>query len=187
MSETLDFRPVLQRLDLVAPPVANLFRTWQGRTPVDQIWVAEIDPASSGGSEFCHRYGFDDTEGANCVVIVGQRGATKTTAAVVTPVGRKSDFNGVVRRHLGARQVSLGPIELVLTETQMEYGSITPVGLPSSWPVLLDPAVANAPRIVIGSGLKRSKLSLPGAALRELPAAVVIEGVALPVTDVSAP
>jgi prolyl-tRNA editing enzyme YbaK/EbsC (Cys-tRNA(Pro) deacylase) len=56
----------------------------------------------------------------------------------------------------------------------MESGGITPLGLPSDWPILIDAAVAAADRVVIGSGVRRSKISLPGAALAELPNAVVL-------------
>lgn len=62
----------------------------------------------------------------------------------------------------------------------MEYGGITPPGLPSDWPVLVDEAVLSAGDVVIGSGVRRSKLLLPAKALSELPDAVVIDGLARP-------
>jgi prolyl-tRNA editing enzyme YbaK/EbsC (Cys-tRNA(Pro) deacylase) len=58
----------------------------------------------------------------------------------------------------------------------MEYGGITPIGLPADWPVFIDEAVATAPRVIIGSGLRRSKLTLPGAAAARLPGAVILAG-----------
>jgi prolyl-tRNA editing enzyme YbaK/EbsC (Cys-tRNA(Pro) deacylase) len=60
----------------------------------------------------------------------------------------------------------------------MEYGGITPIGLPAAWPVLVDRAVLDRDVVVIGSGLRRSKLALPSAALAELPTAEVIDGLA---------
>jgi len=42
--------------------------------------------------------------------------------------------------------------------------------------VLIDAAVAAAPQVVIGSGLRRSKLALAGKTLADLPGAVIIEG-----------
>ena len=62
----------------------------------------------------------------------------------------------------------------------MEFGGITPVGLPADWPVLVDDAVAGAGLVVIGSGLRRSKLVLPGAALADLPGAEVLAGLGQP-------
>ena len=35
----------------------------------------------------------------------------------------------------------------------MEYGGITPIGLPDDWRVLVDADVAAAPVLVIGSGV----------------------------------
>jgi prolyl-tRNA editing enzyme YbaK/EbsC (Cys-tRNA(Pro) deacylase) len=63
----------------------------------------------------------------------------------------------------------------------MEYGGITPVGLPPDWPVLVDDAVVAAGDVVIGSGVRRSKLLLPADALTELPGAEVIPGLGRPV------
>ena len=45
-------------------------------------------------------------------------------------------------------------------------------------PILVDARVAEAPAVVIGSGLRRSKLVLPGAAVAQLPGALVIPSLA---------
>jgi prolyl-tRNA editing enzyme YbaK/EbsC (Cys-tRNA(Pro) deacylase) len=88
----------------------------------------------------------------------------------------RADVNGLVRRHLEARRASFAPLEEAVAETGMEYGGITPIGLPATWPLLVDAAVAASPRVVVGSGLRRSKLTLPGKALSDLPNAVVLDG-----------
>ena len=62
--------------------------------------------------------------------------------------------------------------------TGMEFGGITPIGLPQGWPILIDAAVLKRDVVVIGSGLRRSKIALPSAALAELPGAEVIDGLA---------
>jgi len=62
----------------------------------------------------------------------------------------------------------------------MEYGGITPIGLPAGWPILVDAAVAAAPYVIIGSGIRGSKIALPGKALVDLPGAQVIEGLGRP-------
>jgi prolyl-tRNA editing enzyme YbaK/EbsC (Cys-tRNA(Pro) deacylase) len=61
-----------------------------------------------------------------------------------------------------------------VAETGMEYGGITPVGLPGGWPVLIDEAVAATPYVVVGSGLRRSKLVVAGADLGRLRGAEVL-------------
>jgi prolyl-tRNA editing enzyme YbaK/EbsC (Cys-tRNA(Pro) deacylase) len=64
-----------------------------------------------------------------------------------------------------------------VARTGMEYGGITPLGLPAEWPLLVDPSVLVPDDVVVGSGLRSSKLVLPGAVLAALPAATVLEGV----------
>ncbi len=56
----------------------------------------------------------------------------------------------------------------------MEYGGITPIGVPADWPVLIDDAVARSGRVIVGSGLRRSKIALPGALLARLPNSTVL-------------
>jgi len=63
----------------------------------------------------------------------------------------------------------------------MEYGGITPIGLPADWSVLVDPRVVAVPHVVIGSGIRGSKIVLPGAALAALPNAEVVPDLAKPV------
>jgi len=74
--------------------------------------------------------------------------------------------------------VRLGRVDDAVAATGMEYGGITPIGLPGDWRVLIDARVAAAPRVVVGSGVRRSKLTLPGSLLGQLPGATVIEGLA---------
>jgi prolyl-tRNA editing enzyme YbaK/EbsC (Cys-tRNA(Pro) deacylase) len=50
--------------------------------------------------------------------------------------------------------------------------------LPAEWPVLIDAAVLTRDVVVIGSGIRGSKLALPAEALAGLPAAEVIDGLA---------
>jgi prolyl-tRNA editing enzyme YbaK/EbsC (Cys-tRNA(Pro) deacylase) len=53
------------------------------------------------------------------------------------------------------------------------------VGLPPSWPLLIDAAVAASDRVIVGSGVRQSKLVISGAALACLPKAEVLEGLGL--------
>ncbi len=58
----------------------------------------------------------------------------------------------------------------------MEYGGITPVGQPGGRPQLFDAAVVDRECVLIGSGRRRDRLIVPGAALAGLPGAVVLDG-----------
>jgi prolyl-tRNA editing enzyme YbaK/EbsC (Cys-tRNA(Pro) deacylase) len=179
MSNVLSFQPGLSRLDLVAEPVAEALRGWAG---ADEVEVAEIDPALADTAAFCERYGVSLTESANCVVVLGRRGEVSTYAACVVAATTRADVNGLVRRHLDARKASFAPVEAVTVASGMEYGGITPIGLPADWPVLVDEAVAKLPSAVIGSGIRGSKLRLPGRLLAAMPSAQVLPGLGVPVS-----
>ncbi len=62
----------------------------------------------------------------------------------------------------------------------MEYGGITPIGLPDDWPILVDAKVADLPYAVIGSGVRRSKIVIPGKVLAAWPGAEVVENLGRP-------
>src|SRR6266702_1263926 len=168
--------PARERPDLVAPPVAAALAAWAGPVPVDEIGVAEIDPGLADTAAFCQRYEVGLDESANCVVVAARRGGETRFAACVVLATTRADVNGLVRRHLEARRASFASLEAAAAETAMEYRGITPIGLPADWPILIDAAVAASPRVVVGSGLRRSKLTLPGKALAALPQAEVLEG-----------
>jgi hypothetical protein len=91
--------------------------------------------------------------------------------------------NGLVRRHLGARKASFAPQDVAVAESGMAFGGITPVGLPRDWPVLVDPAVEAANFVVIGSGIRGSKLAVAGSLLAALPSAEVLDGLGQPLVD----
>ncbi|HEU5108460.1 MAG TPA: YbaK/EbsC family protein, partial [Micromonosporaceae bacterium] len=93
----------------------------------------------------------------------------------------RADVNGVVRRRLDVRKASFAPMTEAVQLTGMEYGGITPIGLPKDWPVLVDARVAAAPHVIIGSGVRHSKIALPGPALALLPHAEVVSDLARPV------
>ena len=75
----------------------------------------------------------------------------------------RADINGVVRRHLDVRKISFAPQDEAAELTELDIGGITPVGLRETWPILVDPAVVAAGNVVIGSGIRGSKLLGPAA------------------------
>jgi prolyl-tRNA editing enzyme YbaK/EbsC (Cys-tRNA(Pro) deacylase) len=165
----------LTRPDLLAPPVASFLQSW---ARADQVGVAEIDPDLADTAAFCSAYDVLPAASANCVIVAGRRGDVTTMVACMVLATTRADVNGVVRRRLDARKASFAAMDVAVAETGMEYGGITPIGLPAGWPILVDAAVAAAGDVVIGSGVRRSKLVLPGKALGDLPGAEVIDGLA---------
>ena len=177
----LELVPALSRPDLLAAPVLAALHGWAGERPVEQVAVAAIDPDLADTATFCARYGVAPDASANCVVVSGKRGGEVRYAACVVLSTTRADVNGVARRHLDVRKASFAATEAAVAETGMEYGGITPIGLPPGWPVLVDAAVAGCPQVVIGSGVRRSKLRLPGPLLAGLPGIEVVDGLARPV------
>jgi prolyl-tRNA editing enzyme YbaK/EbsC (Cys-tRNA(Pro) deacylase) len=172
-----DATPAPDCLDELTAPVADAVRHWRGSVPAEQIVYVDTDPQWADTAVFVEHYGRELLEqSANCVVVAGKRGGGTTLAACVVLSTTRVDVNGVVRRHLGARKASFASMDTATGETGMEYGGITPVGLPADWPVLVDPAVVDLPYVLVGSGRRRGKLLVPGKALAEVPGAVVLEG-----------
>lgn len=166
---TLDWKPLGEALHLVAPPVAA------AGVDVPGLLVAPIDETLADTAAFCEAYDVDIAAGANCVVVQARRGETTTYAAVMVLGSDRADVNKTVRKHLGARKITFADQEHTENETGMRSGGITPVGLPADWPILVDTAVANAGELVIGGGVRSSKLLITGAALAGLPNAEVLD------------
>ncbi|MFF4749797.1 YbaK/EbsC family protein [Streptomyces sp. NPDC002514] len=169
--------PAPDCLDDLAAPVAEAVRNWRGGVPADQIVYVDTEPEWADTAVFVEHYGRDLLErSANCVVVAGRRGGGATLAACVVLSTTRVDVNGTVRRRLGARKASFASMDTATGETGMEYGGITPVGLPADWTVLVDCAVVDLPYVLVGSGRRRGKLLVPGKAFAQLPGAVVLEG-----------
>lgn len=164
----LTWSPAREHPELLAPPVYAAIET----TPSAQ--VAPIDPTLADTAAFCAAYDVALDRSANCVVVVGRRGETTRYAAVMVLATMRADINSVVRKHLGVRKISFAPHEEAVRLTGMEFGGITPIGLPDDWPILVDTAVVEAGDVVIGSGIRGSKLLLSGASLVGLPGAEVL-------------
>ena len=175
---SLTWTPAAERPELLAAPVAAALGALTG-----PAWVAEIDADLADTAAFTEAYGVPLEVSANCVVVAARRAGQTELAACLVPATARADVNGLVRRHLGARKVSFAPQDVAVAESGMAYGGITPLGLPPSWPVLVDPAVAAAEFVVVGSGTRGSKLAVPGAALAALPAAEVLEGLGRPLAE----
>ena len=173
---TLTAVPALDRPDLLAKPVALALEQLGPEAAL--VGVAEIDPALADTAAFCAAYSSPMDGSANCVVVAGRRGEDTRYAACLVLATTRADVNGLVRKRLNARKASFAPMDDAVALTGMEYGGITPVGLPAEWPVLVDAAVAAAPAVVIGSGIRASKLALPGELAARLPGAEVVEGLA---------
>jgi prolyl-tRNA editing enzyme YbaK/EbsC (Cys-tRNA(Pro) deacylase) len=164
----------LDRPDLLADPVAKALSELPAEHAA-RLGVAPIDPELADTAAFCETYGSPLEASANCVVVAGKRSGEERFAACLVLATTRADVNGVVRKRLDVRKASFAPMDRAVELTGMAYGGITPLGLPPDWPLLLDPAVVAAPELVIGSGIRGSKILIPGPTLAVLAGAEVLE------------
>ena len=173
---TLTTEPALDRLDLVGAPVAALLRQWEH---AGEVGVVEIDPALAETSATVDVYGVPWERGANCVVVTGRREGQERTAACVVRGDTRADVNNRVKRLLDVRKCSFLDHDRAVAESGMEYGGITPLGLPQEWRLLVDARVPATETVLVGSGIRGSKIILPGRLLGLLPGAEIVPDLAV--------
>lgn len=165
--------PAGTRPDLVAPPVIAQLRA---SGLADDVGVVEIDPELSDTARTQESYDVPAAALANCVIVAGRRAGIERVAACVVLADSRADVNNTVKRRLDVRKASFMAMEGAVAATGMEYGGITPIGLPPEWPLLLDSRVVESDLVVVGSGIRSSKLMLAGGLLLRLPGAEAVEG-----------
>ncbi|WP_028472621.1 YbaK/EbsC family protein [Nocardioides alkalitolerans] len=168
-------RPFADATDLLADPTAAALADWAHH---GAMGVVEIDPDLADTAALTEAYDLPLAASGNCVLVAGRRDGEERVAACVVAADTRADVNGLVKRTLDVRKASFLAMDRAVEESGMEHGGITPVGLPAAWRVLVDPRLLEADVVVLGSGLRRSKLLVPGALLAELPGAEVVEGLA---------
>jgi prolyl-tRNA editing enzyme YbaK/EbsC (Cys-tRNA(Pro) deacylase) len=173
--------PVSQRPELVAPRVADALRVLGLE---DVVGVVEIDPELSDTAATQAAYGLDIETLANCVIVSGRREGDERIAACLVPASTRADINGLVKRRLDVRKASFLPRERAVELSGMEFGAITPVGLPAGWPIYVDDRVRHTPLLVIGSGIRKSKLVVPGETFALLPGVEITAGLGLVIAPV---
>lgn len=137
--------------------------------------VCEIDPDDADTAALVAARGVPPEGSANCVVVAGKRDGQERVAACVVLATTRADVNGAVKRALDVRKASFLPTDRAVAESGMEFGGITPIGLPASWRILVDPAVVALDWVLVGSGVRRSKLVVRGTDLAALPGAEVVD------------
>jgi prolyl-tRNA editing enzyme YbaK/EbsC (Cys-tRNA(Pro) deacylase) len=169
----LESLPALAHPELLAPPVHEALQAWPAAIDVA---VVEIDPAYADTAAMSERYGVPMAAGANCVVVMGRREGEERVAACLVRADTRADVNNLVKRTLDVRKCSFLSTDRAVEESGMEFGGITPLGLPPAWRILVDDACLAIQAAVIGSGVRRSKLLVPGRLLGELPRGEVLAG-----------
>jgi prolyl-tRNA editing enzyme YbaK/EbsC (Cys-tRNA(Pro) deacylase) len=165
--------PALAHPELVAAPVAAALAQWSYG---EQVEVVEIDPSLADTAALTSAYDLPLGASGNCVVVGGRRDGSERVAACVVRADTRADVNNLVKRRLDVRKASFLAMDRAVAETGMEHGGITPLGLPDGWRLFVDAACLDIDVAVIGSGVRRSKLLLPGGRLGDLPGVEVVAG-----------
>lgn len=166
----LEFDAVNEHPELLAEPSLNALKNES-----KGFYVSEIDESLSDTAAFCEEYQIQPEDCANCVILQAKRGEEIWYAAILILANNRADVNGIIRKQLNAKKVSFAPMELATSLTQMEYGAITPIGLPDDWEILIDDSVIERPHVIIGSGIRKSKLLVEPSLLSGLPNANVMD------------
>ena len=178
MNSNLNFKDIIQNKDLVSESTYNCIKDMYTEEEQNQIYVAEIDPEYMDGIKLCGHYNLDIKTGVNCLICECKRGDNKSYAALLVPTGCKYNMSSTVRKHTNSKMVSVASLDYVLQETGMECGSINPIGLPEEWKIFVDPKVLENDKIICGSGLQKSKISLPSKSLLKLKNIEILEDLA---------
>jgi prolyl-tRNA editing enzyme YbaK/EbsC (Cys-tRNA(Pro) deacylase) len=163
--------PAVDHPELLAPAVTAALTGWWG---ADEVAVVEIDPTLADTAAMTDAYDIPLTASGNCVVVAGSRAGEERIAACVVRADTRADVNSLVKRMLDVRKASFLAMDRAVAETGMEHGGITPLGLPAGWRVLVHDVLLEQDVVVLGSGVRRSKLLLPGRLLADLPGAEVV-------------
>jgi prolyl-tRNA editing enzyme YbaK/EbsC (Cys-tRNA(Pro) deacylase) len=102
--------------------------------------VVPCDPALADTAAFCEAYGYALEDSANTIVVVGKAEPPVYAACVVLATSRL-DVTKVVRKRLGTRKASFASADETKALTGMEFGGVTPVGLPDGLPLGVDARV----------------------------------------------
>ena len=167
---TLTFERALDKPELLAKPTYEYLEshTLQG------VWVSEIDPALADTAAFCDAYKISPEVSANCVIVEAKRDERVWYAACIVLATTRVDVNGAVRKLLEARKTSFAPMDVAINLTKMEYGGITPIGLPPEWPIFIDSHVLEQEKLIVGSGIRGSKIITTAKVLGELSGVQVV-------------
>jgi len=177
MSTSLALFDWQKHSDLLAGPTLEHLR----QLPSELIHgVTKNDAALADTYIWAEQFSVPLDQTANVVIVETRitRGAERKLAAVLVLADSRADLNGSAKRALGSAKVSFAPTARAEQELCMESGGMSPIGLPSDVPLLVDERVLSVKKLYLGSGLRHSKLVVDGRIFREFANTTIAEGIA---------
>ena len=140
--------------------------------------IFPCDPELADTAVFCERYGYPLSVSANTILVKAKTGGERYVVCVVL-ANTRLDVNRTVRKRLGARRVSFASAEETRAVTGMEIGGVTPIALPGELEIWVDARIMTCEWVILGGGDRSHKIKVAPALFEGMPAATVIEGLAL--------
>jgi prolyl-tRNA editing enzyme YbaK/EbsC (Cys-tRNA(Pro) deacylase) len=140
--------------------------------------IVPCDPAFADTAAFCERYGYPPETAGNTIIVASKKEPRQYAACVVLATTRL-DVNHAVRDLLGVSKLSFATADEVARLTGMTVGGVTVFGLPDGLPVYVDARVMALEWVILGTGGRNGKVKISPEALRRLPRARIVEGLAL--------
>ena len=139
--------------------------------------ILPCDPELADTAAFCAHYGIPPGESGNTIVVATKK-EPKSYAACLVLANTRLDVNHAVRKLMNGQKLSFATGDETRALTGMMMGGVTVFGLPPELPVFTDSAVLQARTVVVGGGSRSSKIRVAPEALRRIPNAAIIEGLA---------
>ena len=127
--------------------------------------MAAIDPDLADTAAFCAAYEVPLDVSANCVVVAGRRGDVSTMAACMVLATDRADVNKTVRKQLDVRKISFASMADAVSP---DRDGVRRDHADRAAGRLADPGRRGRGEpqwVVIGSGIRGSKILLPGTTL----------------------
>ena len=170
----LESLPALDHPELLAPPVVAALAAWEHG---GELAVVEIDPSVADTAAMSEAYDLGMDTGANCVVVGGKRDGAGAGRGLPGP--RRHPGRRQQRRQADPRRAQvLVPVDGPGGRGVRRWSTAGSrrSGCPRDWRLLVDARVLEIDVAVIGSGVRRSKLLIPGRLAGALPGAEVSGG-----------
>ncbi len=140
--------------------------------------IIEIDPDFADTAEFCQKYGYPLENSGNTIIVASKKDPVQYSACLVKATDRL-DVNNTVRKLMGVRKLSFATREQTIVLTGMEIGGVTPFALPENLPVYIDQKVMGLEYVILGSGVRSSKVKASPEILMKSPNTQLISGLSL--------
>ncbi len=140
--------------------------------------IIEIDPAFADTADFCREYGYTLDVCGNTIVVASRREPRQFAACVLLGSDRL-DVNRTVKTLMGVSKVSFASPEDTVALTGMAVGGVTPLALPPDLPVYADEKLLTVDYVILGSGSRKSKITVEPQELKKLPALQFVPGLSM--------